>query len=118
MDWLVDLEFNCLVNTIKVMSSQSVYLTRLFLCRLSPLPNQYLCICFPQKPKYWDIQARANSVDPDLNAASDQGLHCLLPHLSIFRHINREKKDGLDQVLEQVMVMILKCDNGKFMPAP
>ena len=31
-------------------------------------------------PKYWDRQARENSVDPDQtphNAASDLGLHCL-----------------------------------------
>ena len=31
------LEFNGLVNTIKTMSSRSVYLTKLFLSRLSPL---------------------------------------------------------------------------------
>ena len=35
--WLVVLEFNDPVNTIKVMSSQSVYLTIVFLGRLSPL---------------------------------------------------------------------------------
>ena len=31
-------------------------------------------------PKYWNRQARGNSVDPDQkpqNAFSDQGLHCL-----------------------------------------
>ena len=42
---LLWLEFNDPVNTIKVMSSWSVYLTTLFLGRLSPLSgNQYLCI--------------------------------------------------------------------------
>ena len=34
---LVGLEFNGPVNTVKVKSSQSVYLTTLFLGRLSPL---------------------------------------------------------------------------------
>ena len=33
---LVGLGFNCLVNTIKAMSSPSVYLSTPFLCRLSP----------------------------------------------------------------------------------
>ena len=37
--WLVDLEFNGPVNTIKVMSSRSVNLTTLFLGRLRPLSN-------------------------------------------------------------------------------
>ena len=35
--WFVELELNGLVNTIKVMSSPSIYLTTLFLGRLSPL---------------------------------------------------------------------------------
>ena len=30
-------------------------------------------------PKYWDKEACANSIDQDLNAASDLGLHCLPP---------------------------------------
>ena len=34
---LVGLEFNCSVNTATVMSSQSVYLTKHFLSKLSPL---------------------------------------------------------------------------------
>ena len=33
--WLVDLQFTGLVNTIKVMSSRSVYLTTILLRRLS-----------------------------------------------------------------------------------
>ena len=37
MDWLAGLEFNDPVNTIKVMLSWSVYLSTLFLGRLSPL---------------------------------------------------------------------------------
>ena len=28
-------------------------------------------------PKYWDSQAWTNSVEPDQNVASDQGLHYL-----------------------------------------
>ena len=36
-NYLVNLEFNGPVYAIKVMSIQSVYLTTLFLCRLSPL---------------------------------------------------------------------------------
>ena len=45
---------------------------------------------YRNKPKYWDRQAYANSVDPDqtpLNAASDQGLHCLLLVQQYFKHI-------------------------------
>ena len=42
---LVGLEFNSPVNTVRVMLSWSVYLTTLFLGRLSPLSGyQYLCI--------------------------------------------------------------------------
>ena len=40
MDKLLRMEFNGPVNTIKVMSSQSVYLTSLFQSRLSPIGNQ------------------------------------------------------------------------------
>ena len=45
-----------------------------------------------KKPKYWDRQAWANSVDPDQmpqNVASDQGLHCLPLIQHYFRQINR-----------------------------
>ena len=37
--WLVGLEFNSPVNTVKAMSSQSVYLILLFLDRLHPLSS-------------------------------------------------------------------------------
>ena len=37
--WLVELEFNGPVNTVKVMLGCSVYLTKLFLGRLSPLSS-------------------------------------------------------------------------------
>ena len=35
---------------------------------------------YHNNPKYWDRQAEANSVDPNMlqNMAFDQGLHCLL----------------------------------------
>ena len=47
---LVSLEFNGPTNTIKVMSSQSVYLTIFFLGRFSPLMvNQYFCTFFHEK---------------------------------------------------------------------
>ena len=56
---------------------------------------QKRCICtykYHNKPKYWNRQAQANSVDPDQmlhNAASDQGLHCLLLIQQYFNHISR-----------------------------
>ena len=48
--WLAGLEFNGPVNTVKVMSSRSVYLTTLFLDWSSKLEvNQYLCTFICQK---------------------------------------------------------------------
>ena len=43
---LIYWEFNCLVNTVKVMSSWSVNLLILFLCRLSALSYQYFVHIF------------------------------------------------------------------------
>ena len=46
---------------------------------------------YHNKPKYWDRQAWANSVDPDQmqqNGVLDQGLHCLQLIQHYFRHMN------------------------------
>ena len=51
----------------------------------------FLCYYY-NNPKYWDRHAWTNSVDPDQmlqNAASDQGLHCLLLIQQYCAHINR-----------------------------
>ena len=48
-------------------------------------------------PKYWDRQARANSVDPDQmpqNTVSDQGLSCLLL-IQQFLYISIDSKRDL-----------------------
>ena len=44
--WLVGLEFNAGVNTIKFMSSRSVYLTTLFLDRLSSISSLSILVHF------------------------------------------------------------------------
>ena len=51
-----------------------------------------LIYIYRNNPKYWNLQAFANSVDPDQmpqNAASDLGLHCLPYVQQYFRHIKR-----------------------------
>ena len=57
-----------------------------------PCHREATSIEYHNKPKYWDRQASANSVDPDhmpQNVASDQGLHCLPLIQQYSRHISR-----------------------------
>ena len=50
---------------------------------------------------YFVRQAWANSEDPDANAASYQGLHCL-PLTQVFRHKRVGSKLDLVQILDEV----------------
>ena len=51
-DWLFGLEFNSPVNTIKVISSQFVYPTTFFLCRVRPLSD----LCAQFFVRNWQLQ--------------------------------------------------------------
>ena len=67
--------------------------------------NKISIVIYRHNPKYCDIQASANSVDPDQTpqkAASDQGLNCLPLTQHYFRYINMQYNRLCFQILGQV----------------